>query len=87
MPRKSLEDLERQDFWSLAEFGRLKCGRLYQWVKQRLEEDSTGLRGVLRLPGGVVVPVSRDHNGHWTVARVHYEQAVRQAATTMEAAG
>ncbi len=76
---KSLEQLLGQDYWSIPEFARLKCGRSKPWIYSRLAVDDTRRRGTIRLPDGVIVPVHRDTNGHWMLARHQYEMAVQRA--------
>jgi hypothetical protein len=86
MARKTLDDLAKQDFWTLPEFARLKCGRGPEWVRHRFTPDATGKRGVIRLVG-LEVPVDKDHNGFWLVSKHQYETAVRRAEQAVKEAG
>jgi hypothetical protein len=76
--KRDLEALERQDFWTLPEFSRLKFGRGPGWVYHRFTPDASGQHGTVRLPGGLEVPVDKDHNGWWMVSKYQYETAARR---------
>jgi hypothetical protein len=80
----SLEVAAQRDYWSIPEFARLKCGRTDPWAYKRLTVDATGRRGVIALPDGVDVPVHRDTNGRWVVARHQYELAVARSLAEMK---
>jgi hypothetical protein len=89
MARKSLDDLAKQDFWTLPEFARLTFakGRSWAYDKRRFRVDASGTEAWLRMPGGVDVPAHRDHNGRWAISRNQYELAKRRAEDGVREAG
>lgn len=77
---KPVTEIRAQLVWNVDEFAKL-CGHTHRWVRDRLEPDATGYRGIVRLAGGIEVPIHKDVNsGAWVVYAHQYDLAVARAS-------